>query len=857
MQVDIGFNSVLKPGAWIPVIITLQNNRKSDFTGSIAIETYNGNAVGISQNMATSPQSFTLPILLPHGKRVETTMYIPFNTEPLAPAGVIVNLLNTRSQVVHTRTKMINASDSGAITIGILSDQHTGFDTLKSLNLPTQQAAVNFTFLDAKTLPTLTTVFNNFDLIVLDNFATRSLRTEQISALHTWVNQGGTLLEMGGADWQRTLAPLPVEVRPVTLYGSFELPPGTRLFPPALPTTALKKSVESSGKSVTLSAEEPGGPMTASMAMLAGDKANYSTVAVLAHYNDVPLFVQARQGKGSICYLAADLASPALNTWVGKSGAWTQLLTSVLGDRLLISRTSPRYNNGQGGLLLRGGMLPALEPNFSFAPVTFLLLLLGYVVFLGPVRLLMLRWLKHATWSWRIVLSSMLLFTLVSYGIAFYQKSASLTNNSLSVMQLNANGSDTHTTTYMGVFVPNKGTFNVRVPGTNQVLALADPQAAINIYGSNIDPGTAIHYGAHETTISLEATDTWTYHPMVIEQDRRVTGGVDAQLKLQGENLIGTITNHLTTAISDMYVLMPHSFVTLGHLNAGQKRSVFLPLQGGAANTGTTLLADQIARSSGLPSAYFPYANQGQPQNDFQRHMAQLSILSGTGSPFVPCEGSCSTRAIVNNQSVVISSRTRNTNAALLKGNDPLLLQNTSATLIGWSDQTLDGSNEITINGGHPGGYHDTLLQMPVSVSLAAPFKLPARVISGRVVSTQESDALLIGPNLYTMSKGSVGFEFDFPNRVVPYVQMLSISIPHALNGKNFPAAYGYLQASLYNWQNNTWDKFSLYPDNLNTINPTNYIGRSGNVLLQVTDQNGAKSPPGPIYFDRPDLNLF
>ncbi|MBA2678304.1 MAG: hypothetical protein H0U76_07925 [Ktedonobacteraceae bacterium] len=861
LQVDIGFHSVLKQGAWMPVLASVTNHGKSDFSGSVMAETYNGNTNGAGQNMAASPQSFSTPIKLAAGKRLQTTIYVPLSVDPLLPGGIIVELVDGHNQILRTRTKMVNPPDQSTVTIGILSDQQKGFDVLKSLNLPSQQTPVDFTFLNASTLPTRTTVLNNFDMIVLDNFSTSSLRSEQINALRTWVNQGGALLEIGGIDWQRTLGPLPAEIRPVTLDGSFELPSRTRLFLQENSGTGSNGSSNgalgpgSKVKTTATKTDELPVPVTASMATAQSDSAANSTLAVLSDYNDSPLFMQTRQGRGTISYLAFDPASLALDKWAGKSNLWTQLLTHALGDRLLIANGAQKYSNGQGGLLTRGGVLPSLEPNFSFAPITFLFLLLGYVAFLGPVRLLFMKRLRHPAWSWRIVLSGMVIFTLVSYGIAFYQKNASLTNNSFSIMQLNESGSEAHVTTYMGVFVPNKGSFNVHIPGTSQVLAVADPQMALNAYGTDTDPGASISYGASETNVNLEALDTWTYHPMVIEQDRHVTGNVDVQLKLQGENLIGTITNHLTTAVNDMYVLLPHNFVAIGRLGAGEKRTIFLPLRSNTTNP-DTLLADQLARSRGLPSSYFPYANQGQPQNDLQRHMAQLSVLSGAGSSFIPCEGSCPARAILNNQSVIISSHARRANPVMLRENDPLLIENAPATLIGWPEQSLDDSSDITINGGHPGGYHDTLLQMPITLHLAAPFRLPDTYISGHAVSTQDSDVALVAPNLYTISRGSIEFEFDFPRKLNSSVQMLSVAIPHAINGKIFPPAYGYLQASLYDWKSNAWDKFSLYPDSLNTINPDNYLGQNGNLLLQITDANNAKPSFSPIYFNRPYLNL-
>ena len=74
-------------------------------------------------------------------------------------------------------------------------------------------------------------------MIVVDNFATRTLSNRQVVALQTWVNRGGVLIEVGGANWEKTLAPLPKTLVPVTVQGTTLLAPQTHLLPVSGPVS--------------------------------------------------------------------------------------------------------------------------------------------------------------------------------------------------------------------------------------------------------------------------------------------------------------------------------------------------------------------------------------------------------------------------------------------------------------------------------------------------------------------------------------------------------------------------------------------------------------------------------------------
>src|SRR6266571_5493285 len=120
-------------------------------------------------------------------------------------------------------------------------------------------------------------------------------------------------------------------------------------------------------------------------------------------------------------------------------------------------------------------LLQALLPNTFFSPWVLLVLLLSYLLLIGPVRLLIVRRFKQRNWSWRIVLSSIVVFSLLSYGLSFYEKGNSVLINTISIVQLSRGGSSSSSAplsrivTYIGVFVPSRGNFHVHLSGDGLV----------------------------------------------------------------------------------------------------------------------------------------------------------------------------------------------------------------------------------------------------------------------------------------------------------------------------------------------------------------------------------------------------
>jgi len=863
LQAKAGFETRYRDENWVPVQVTLHNTGP-DFSGTLSLSASSSQYLG--QSNPSTPSNYQMPISLANGAQKQVTMYVPLYFDAQS---VAVNLLDGSGNVIGSQSAVLNPLSPGEVFVGILSDQSSGFGPLSSTPLPDQTGSVAINFLNASTMPTVAAALKNFDAIVLDNFTTANLSAAQLAALQTWVNQGGILMLAGGPEWNRTLGSLPRGLLPVTLNGTTTIPPGTSLLPLGGPRAghAGQNNVPDTVQF----------PVTISTATLAQGGTGKSEVVLASR--TAPLIVQADQGQGTILYLAFDPTLEPVLGWQGAGVLWEGLLLRSMGDRLLAhyggyagaSNSVPE----QPLLAYRmSTLLQSLLPGtIPFPWWTLGILLAGYILALGPLRLVLLRLLKRRDWSWRIVLCSIVVFSLLSYGFAYKEKGTSILSDSITIAQLGQNGSPTAVTTYVGVFVPNEGNFQIHVSGDG--LVQPSPDNLPSFQGQPINPTAespaTVAPAQNGKNVNLQDVTIWTLHAILSQQDRQVHKGLISELTIQNGSLVGTVTNTLGYALSDTFVLTHNDAFGLGKLAAGETKHIrfklsSIPL---AANSA---LADLIALNTNSPD----YSTlPAQPQNPWQRHLAMLYALDGEGfygSPYsssLPCTSQCNPLlpllpAPLGINPVTTSSGTTPGNIPPTPGweftstrvTDPLLVPGSAATLIGWAENPLDASDNVTINNINPAGVHETLIQAPLTVNLAGSLNLPPNFIEGQLIDTAGSGIELRYPGVYVMSIGSMTFEYTVPGMTNLRISGLTITEPPDINAEAGVGSFvdtNSLPFRLYNWHSSSWDTFLLNQETFTTKNVSAYIGPGGRVLVQFANED---SSLGTFAVGKPSLNL-
>ena len=860
-QVKAGFESHYRDGNWVPVQITLRNDGP-DFNGTLSLITPTPQ-FQLSSNQGI-PSNYQISITLANGTQKQVTMYLPLYFDV---QNVTVKLLDSSGHNVGSQTAPLVPLTPGDVLIGILSDQSSGFSSLSTLPLPNQAGSIVLEFLNANTMPTAAAALKNFNIIVLDNFTTTNLSAIQLNALQNWINLGGSLILVGGPEWHRTLGTLPAGLAPIQVYGSSTIPAGTVLLPPG--GSAASGSGQHNIPATVQS------PVSISAATLI-PHANDGKSEVILASPTTPLIVQTYQEQGTIVYLAFDPTLEPILGWQGVSLLWNSLLLRSLGDQLLPhSGISPGIGSStqqvQPILANRmSGFLQSLLPSTIPPPWRTLgILLFCYILILGPGRFLLVKRLKGRYWSWRIILSSIVIFSLLSYGLAYIEKGSSILSDSISIAQFSQNGASVHLSTYMGVFVPNEGDYQVQIPGNSLV------QPSPDNFSASPGPITGAHTTVvtlqNRTNANLQDVNIWTLHTLLTEQDRQVHKGLVSQLALQNGSLVGTVTNTFSYALSDTFLLMPNDAFSLGHLAAGETKHVQLKLSSVPLPPSSTL-ADLIATNTNSPTYD---AMPAQPQTTWQRHLAILYALDGEGlfnfSPI--CTGLCNGSVnpliplLPGVYSPSFSSGTTSSNSVGITATpgwqftatreiDPLLVSGSPATLIGWAENSQGLTNNATINDINPAGFHETLIQAPFGINLSGSLNLPPNFIAGQLIDVASTNAHLRFPGIYTISTGSMTFEYVIPESSNTHVNGLTISEPPDINVLAQAGPVSDANSSpfrLYNWHTNSWDIISLNQNTFTTNNVGVYISVTGRVLVQFTNMDSRLSS---LDFGKPIINL-
>src|SRR6266480_660623 len=848
LQLTVGFEDDSRVNYWTPVQVAL-NNEGSNFSGVVSVTTY----AGFSRQAvvgSTLPWKYQANVDLPHGTQKQINFNIPFYETPAIPRGIVATLSNNKGKVIVTQTATPFILHSGSLLIGILSD-HTAespeFSPLSKVLLPDLGRSVELATLNASTMPDVAEVLDNFDVIVLDDFTTSTLSHDQLTALQTWINRGGAFVAIGGSDWQRTLGILPPQLLPVVLHGTGVLPAGTHLLPTGSPTiaeTGQKATSDTLRQSILIStAKLPGSSDTR--------KESFSNSKTVLGTESNPLIVQAHQGQGVICYLAFNPARAPLLNWAGNITLWKGILLRILGDQALFPANAPTYSDGPGESILRGGFFQILQPGTPFPAWILAILLLGYILVLGPIRFFFVLnkskgdRRKRADWNWRIIISSIVVFCLLTYGFVYVQKRPVI--NSISIIQLNQGDDTAHVTNFFSSFIPDNGNSQIHVPAKSLAQPITNTSSQSDTGVPNTAENIGISVGQNETNIKLQNSSAWTFHRFVSEADQKLQGGLLSHMALHNGTLTGTVTNNLGTDLNDVYILMNHSFAFIGNLPAQQTQQVNITLHSSNLSSGASL-ADQITIANHLPVPYFPFAHGSQPKNDFQFHLAILSALSGEGMNYTPCDGPCSSYTIAGRHSIIAPLfGTPKLNP--IDANDPLLLTGAQATLIGWSNNRVDTTNNVTVNGTNSGGTFEDFVQVPINVDLSPSSSLPPGLINGQVINAQGNEVQTTSPGVYTINMGSITFEFSLPGAVNSQVNNLTINIPAVTQ----QAGINQVPARLYNWNTKAWDAITLNNNSFTTTNSKAYTSSDGRVLLQVINQNASQ---GALYFGRPSLSL-
>ncbi len=443
------------------------------------------------------------------------------------------------------------------------------------------------------------------------------LSEAQRRALERWIAAGGTLLVLGGPDWQARTSAFS-EFLPVTGLASRD----------AAPLAALAGLT--GGQAI------PGG----GTATIAEGRLREGAIA-LARLPDggAPLLAAISHGAGRVMFVAADLAADPLRAWDGAP----QLLSRLIPDNRVaiqfvgIGPSSEDIASQVANALTN---IPALE----VPPVELLLVVIvGYILLIGPVSYVVLRRRDRRDLAWITAPLLVVVFSAGTYGIGWSLKGSQVIINELAVVRTATDGAAASVQSYAGVFSPTRSSYDLTIHADALVSAVQNQgfgfQASDTSSGPYIiEQGDPAHLrGLAVSVFGLQAVHADSI--IAYQPDLAVDWHID------GNTVAGTIRNRSDHPVEDVAVVRQGGGVMVGTLLPGAERDFQL-----TSNQLNGPASEQVYGTSGV--------DQSSPEQRIAAMRRQvLDSLVGSGGGKFPVAGPLTGGAAIDSGPMVVGWR--------------------------------------------------------------------------------------------------------------------------------------------------------------------------------------------------------
>lgn len=538
ISLEAAYGGRYRPNHWTPLLLTLSNDGP-DIRGELRVRADNTSGLNAT--------NYSTPLDLPRQSRKQVFLYVSLQR---FAQNIVVELADEDGLVIaQVEGQVLPATDADILS-AVVSDSPSGSVDLNGIETGIGEShQVNWS---VENLPPLPDALLALNVIVFSDVDTGRLSVAQQRALTDWVLAGGHLIVSGGPNYRLTTQAL-VDLLPVTISGTVTADDLTEL---AIFAGQYADSLAE--PDVILAVGEP-----------------HSGTQVLATVEGHPALVRRQLGDGLVDYLAADPNLAPFRRWSGANSLWETLI--------MTPHQAPIWSGGfqnwdQANLVIRqtpGYDLPgALQMS---------LLLLVYIVVVGPVNYLVLRIIGRRELAWLTIPALVLVFSVLAYFAGFSLRGTQATMNRLSVVQIWPEADRAQVDGLLGLLSPRRSVYQIGAPEglTLRPLPTNNPTTA----------GIA----SAETATTIQEASTYAAVDLLVDSSL-VTGfstsgfisrpaqiAAEATLTIhteQAPQVSGFVANTTDVQLSDAILLVQGGSLRLGTLAPGSRADFDLPLTG-------------------------------------------------------------------------------------------------------------------------------------------------------------------------------------------------------------------------------------------------------------------------------------
>jgi hypothetical protein len=762
MTATTAFDGYTKYGEWLPVWIDLKN---------IGADVHGEVRISIQSSQGTLV--FAAPVELPAGSHKRFPIYVLPNN---FSRELVIQLTN-KGVSLATAKATVRPQPNITYLIGILAPERGALALLNGINLPGMNTRPKV-LVDLKLdeLPDKSAGLHSFDLLILNDTDTSTLSPEQSAALAGWVQNGGHLVIGGGAGAQRTVSGLDPALLPVQIEGTTEL---DNLGVEPISSYAKTNNILLAGPFASARATASGG-------------------TTVAGKIDQPLVQEMSTGSGTVHWVALDLATVPFDGWPGTEAFWEMLIGpgGAYPENMPFDTSIRQWR--ANSLFYALSNIPSLDlPSIRGLSI----LLIIYILIVGPLNYVVLRRLKRMQLAWLTIPALTAVFTAAAFGIGYTMRGTDLVLNKISLIDARPDG-NAAITSYMGLFSPRQQSYKVLVNGEGLISPMAGYDSGGWGGGMPATGGQMVFTQGQPSSVQGLTVNQWAMQSFMSEGSWKNFGSFTGELRLENEALVGSIRNDTGYPITDVVVAIQSRFQRLGDMAPGEEKPVNLGL--------TSLQSDRF----GSPLSYRLFQEQ-YPNTQMPRSVELKSNIFSSVFENGPMW-----------KEMISSSRFPSGSASPYNG----------ILVFGWMNQAPP---EVSVEDSRLSQQATAIVytQMDYQVPDSAFLSIPTGMIPGGISKMPQNGGScgMIGTTSVNMGRGEAELEYQIPENLIGRtVEKLKLNMT-----SDNAAMWGTPSIALFRWAEDNWLTIQDPIQGVNVINDAApYVNETGVVRIRLTSEN-------------------
>lgn len=541
LTAEYGFDGMAKGGRYLPLTVTIGNDRTEVLTGSLLVKSLesDGTIYQYEYDVEVEPFSdFVSSYHVPLGNSAEQL----FLTLADAEGATIIN----------KKLSLSVSRDVPDLFIGILSDDPSRLQYMDGIGISYSTLRTRCFEMDPDEFPNDVIGLSLLDVLVVNNFKLRKMSEEQTAAIMDWVHNGGVLILGTGERVDDTLG----RFAPVLLDDSYE--------------SADLRHIDLSEEYSMDSPQD--GMLTISCVDIPLHGGN-----VLISSSGFPLVTAAAKERGMIVVSAFDLGD--ISTFCENYNGYVDFLfTRILGEtkigqlaEVVYSGNSSQYWSVQS--LINTGDVDKL-PNLT----VYVIVILIYLLILGPGLYMFLKDRELQMHYRKGVIVCSLTFAALIYILGSTTRFKSTFYTYATIEDVTEDY--VVDTTYLNIRNPYNKPYTAELNPEYSILPITryyQYRTSENMeFDGDEQYQIAIRPGVETTTVRGQGISAFAPRYFRLEKKAEnidkigITGDVDY---FEGK-ISGTVTNHFPYALEKATLLLYGNMVELGRMEPGETKSL-------------------------------------------------------------------------------------------------------------------------------------------------------------------------------------------------------------------------------------------------------------------------------------------